>query len=71
MCRFHFINPKCILCKVDRVELCSALGIGGLTPSYGLIREASIKLLPIHCLIRPGRAFFLYKEKLKLSKKTY
>ena len=59
--------------KVDRIELCSALGIGGLTPSNGLIKEAiDIKLLPIHCLIRPRPGHFFYiKRKLKLSKKTY
>ena len=58
--------------KVDRVELCSALGIGGLTPSYGLIREAIDKsLLPIHCLIRPRPGHFFYdKEEIKVIEKN-
>ncbi len=58
--------------KVDRVELCSALGIGGLTPSFGLIREAvDLKLLPIHCLIRPRPGHFFYdKEEIKVIEKN-
>jgi copper homeostasis protein len=37
-----------------RIELCSSLSEGGVTPSYGLIRTCkdSIKI-PIHVLIRP------------------
>ena len=58
--------------KVDRIELCSALGIGGLTPSNGLIKEAiDIKLLPIHCLIRPRPGHFFYnKEEIKVIEKN-
>ena len=58
--------------KVDRIELCSALGIGGLTPSFGLIREAvDLKLLPIHCLIRPRPGHFFYdKEEIKVIEKN-
>ena len=53
--------------KADRIELCSALEIGGLTPSFGLIREAiDLKLLPIHCLIRPRPGhFFIVRRRLK------
>ena len=58
--------------KVDRIELCSALGIGGLTPSFGLIKEAvDVKLLPIHCLIRPRPGHFFYsKDEIKVIEKN-
>lgn len=58
--------------KVDRIELCSALEVGGLTPSNGLIKEATdIKLLPIHCLIRPRPGHFFYnKEEIKVIEKN-
>ena len=47
----------------DRIELCAALGIGGITPSQGFIREAvGLDLLPIHCLIRPRESHFFYSE---------
>ena len=45
----------------DRIELCSALEIGGLTPSLGLIKQSlEDNFLPIHCLIRPSVTFFLF-----------
>jgi len=48
----------------DRVELCSALLEGGLTPSYGLIKATRKYLhIPIHVLIRPRRGDFLYSSK--------
>ena len=38
----------------DRVELCSALFLGGLTPSLGTIIEAKARLkIPIMVMIRP------------------
>ena len=47
----------------QRVELCSALDEGGVTPSLGFIREArKNKTLKIHVLIRPRRGDFLYNE---------
>ena len=45
----------------DRLELCSALSIGGLTPYLALlqqIREESD--IPIRCLMRPRAGDFLY-----------
>lgn len=45
----------------DRIELCSALPLGGLTPYTALlqqIREESS--IPIRCLIRPRSGDFLY-----------
>src|SRR6185437_12578065 len=46
---------------VDRIELCSALSEGGLTPSHGLIREAVMRSgLPVHVLLRPRGGDFVY-----------
>jgi copper homeostasis protein len=46
-----------------RIELCSALSEGGLTPSHGLIREAVLHSgLPIHGLIRPRGGDFFYSD---------
>ncbi|PCJ97955.1 MAG: copper homeostasis protein CutC [Flavobacteriaceae bacterium] len=62
----------------DRIELCSELGIGGITPSYGLLKMAKEKLsIPIHVLIRPRSGDFTYsnmafeqmKENILLCKK--
>ena len=45
----------------SRIELCSALTEGGLTPSVGMVREAlRISSVPINVLIRPRGGDFLY-----------
>jgi copper homeostasis protein len=45
----------------DRIELCSALSEGCLTPSYGTIREVKRRLsIPVHVLIRPREGDFTY-----------
>ncbi|MCV2361975.1 copper homeostasis protein CutC [Paucibacter sp. DJ1R-11] len=46
----------------DRVELCSSLGCGGLTPSAGLMAEAATRNLPVIALIRPRSGGFVYSE---------
>ena len=47
----------------DRIELCSELGVGGVTPSYGLMKLARQHLqIPIHVLIRPRGAHFTYSK---------
>lgn len=47
----------------DRVELCSALFLGGLTPSIGTIQEAKRRLkLPVMVMVRPRGGGFCYTE---------
>lgn len=46
-----------------RLELCSELSMGGLTPSYGLIEKVISELqIPVHVLIRPRGGNFTYSE---------
>ncbi len=48
----------------DRIELCSALGVGGVTPSAGLIKHCVQQLdIPVHVLVRPRAGDFLYSDK--------
>ena len=45
----------------DRLELCSALAIGGLTPYKGLLKQIRKERdIPIRCLMRPRAGDFLY-----------
>ncbi|WP_420321548.1 copper homeostasis protein CutC [Flagellimonas sp.] len=47
----------------DRIELCSELGVGGITPSHGLIELVRNQLdIPIHVLIRPRSGHFTYTD---------
>lgn len=47
----------------DRIELCSELYVGGITPSYGLLKEVVKHLnIPTHVLIRPRSGNFTYSE---------
>lgn len=47
----------------DRIELCSALGLGGLTPSAGLMSAAARSAVPCHAMIRPRAGDFLYSPR--------
>src|SRR5690606_28852103 len=44
----------------DRIELCSALEVGGLTPSPGLMRLAAAAPLPVYAMIRPRSGVFAF-----------
>ncbi|MBT5185562.1 MAG: copper homeostasis protein CutC [Kordiimonadaceae bacterium] len=44
----------------DRIELCDALGIGGTTPSAGLMNAASKLGIPIYSMIRPRGGDFIF-----------
>lgn len=50
-------------CGAKRIELCSDLGIGGITPDYGLIETCLEYLkIPVNVLIRPRGGNFIYTE---------
>lgn len=46
----------------DRIELCSALALGGLTPSAGLMAAASARPVDIYAMIRPRAGDFVYSQ---------
>ena len=51
------------LAGADRIELCSELALGGITPSYGLIKNVVEKLtIPVNVLIRPRSGNFTYSD---------
>ena len=49
--------------KADRVELCSEMGVGGVTPSIGLVEQLVEEIrIPIHVLVRPRSGDFNYSS---------
>lgn len=47
----------------DRIELCSELAVGGVTPSAGMLQAVRRKVhLPIHVLVRPRSGDFWYSD---------
>lgn len=47
----------------DRLELCSELAVGGITPSPGLLKTVRENIrIPVHVLIRPRSGNFVYSE---------
>lgn len=62
----------------DSIELCSELSVGGVTPSYSLLKKVSENIsIPVAVLIRPRSGNFCYsdnefelmKEDIKLCKR--
>lgn len=51
----------------DRIELCSALGVGGLTPSAGLMKFASTCPLPTMAMIRPRAGDFVWTREERIA----
>lgn len=46
----------------DRIELCSALELGGLTPLPGLIAQAADAPIPVYALVRPRSGDFVFRD---------
>ncbi|HNQ28013.1 MAG TPA: copper homeostasis protein CutC [Aquaticitalea sp.] len=60
-------NPNSVLAAIEagahRLELCSELGIGGITPSYGFIKQTmKTATMPVNVLIRPRGGDFTYSD---------
>ena len=52
----------CIKGNADRVELCSSLIHGGLTPETDLMRHASNSAIPVRMMVRPKSGNFHYSS---------
>jgi len=46
----------------QRIELCAALDIGGLTPTWGLMALAAKAPVPVYAMIRPRGGNFVFDE---------
>ncbi|MEP0521671.1 MAG: copper homeostasis protein CutC [Hyphomicrobiales bacterium] len=46
----------------DRIELCAALSLGGLTPTTGLMKQAASVPIPVYAMIRPRSGNFVFSE---------
>ncbi|QDL56838.1 copper homeostasis protein CutC [Rhodoferax aquaticus] len=44
----------------DRIELCSALAVGGLTPTAGLMALAAQSPVPVYAMVRPHPGDFVF-----------
>lgn len=64
VCASSFESAKnAQIAGAQRIELCSELGVGGITPSYGLITKVMDELSIANCvLIRPRSGNFTYSQ---------
>ena len=64
ICASSFESAKnAQIAGATRIELCSELGVGGITPSYGLIKKVMDELTIGNCvLIRPRSGNFTYTD---------
>ncbi|WP_339643039.1 copper homeostasis protein CutC [uncultured Pelagibacterium sp.] len=46
----------------DRIELCSSLALGGLTPTPGLMALAATSPIPVYAMIRPRAGDFVFSR---------
>ena len=46
--------------QVERIELCAALDLGGLTPSGGFLAQARRSRVPVFVMIRPRAGNFIF-----------
>ena len=56
----------------NRIELCSELAVGGITPSYGLLKSVKAQVsIPVNILIRPRSGDFTYSvSEFEIMKKN-
>jgi len=64
ICAANFASAQAAsLAGADRIELCSALAVGGLTPSHALLEAVQYAFaIPVHVLVRPREGDFLYSD---------
>lgn len=64
ICCDNYASAKvAAIAGAHRIELCSAIGEGGLTPSVGMIEQIKKDLnIKVHVLIRPRGGDFLYSK---------
>ncbi|MBI4921127.1 MAG: copper homeostasis protein CutC [Devosia nanyangense] len=59
-------DPQSLVAAVaggaDRIELCSALELGGLTPSPGMIALAATSGVPAYAMVRPRSGDFVFDQ---------
>ncbi|OED44850.1 copper homeostasis protein CutC [Endozoicomonas sp. (ex Bugula neritina AB1)] len=55
--------PVAVSAGADRIELCSALALGGLTPTAGYVKKAvELSSVPIYSIIRHRGGDFVFNE---------